>query len=390
MKPEQIISKDSQLKDLLLQLTEMLIANGAAFNPRLQIVYDDNGLSLHTTGGEDFSSEYLSVPTELMPSIDDYQFSIENGKIRCIPIQETSDVKKILMELMVQIYNLTDKIGLQAISSPFYNLRGHYELLNELVRVRANSKTERYLSLIRQNEWDTLLVETFLNSRVFKLKDRENLFFYPVLIPVIDYCNHRHEAKSFKLNENRKRISIIADGNEKANQIYVRYNDFDYLDTFLTYGFVEENAPFLFSIPVTVTLESGMRLSFTGSVQKPKKKLPDWMKSLNSMPVLVKQEKDGFTFSSIAIPNQKNPNKFRKILNMILVMVEPKQSEAIREKDLVCIEEKIILENRFYYHSLQERMNPIITDTNVSKYMKKQLRYLCSFSLEHLKNHKDE
>ena len=387
----KIISTDNKITNLLKDILNILLEHGAMFDAQLQIHYNENGLSLHSVGIVNHLKRYLDIPTSLMPCIDNYSFSIEGEKLLCKSIDEKDEIREKLMYLMVDIYNQTDKIPFQKVSSPFYNLKENREFLNLLlISKQNNQKTEAYIKNIDEEDYDKLLIDTFLGTRIFNLKSTNGDL--TILMPMIDYFNHSFNAKGYqRVTENdRDALYVESTPKENSSEPYVKYNNYDSLDTLLYYGFVDATSPFLFSIELTIALEDGRKIDVTTTNLSIKKELPKALAPLRAvLPVIMQKDEKSVKVSRVAIPNKLYPVSLRKSIRVILSVInkEKELSEAQIKKQVILIEKEIIKQNLQHYVTLQENLQPILEDNSVSDYIKEQLELLIKHNIKHIKNY---
>jgi len=391
LKIPTIISTDNKITNLLAELLDILLQHGASFDAQLQIHYDENGLSLHSVGIVNHLKKYLDIPTSLMLSIENYSFSIEDEKLLCKSRDEKDAIREKLMYLMVDIYNQTDKIPFQKVSSLFYNLKENREFLNLLLVPKENNKkTEAYLKNIDEEDYDKLLIDTFLGTRTFHLKNTKG--HLSILMPMIDYFNHSSYAKGYQRVTTTDRDTLYVESTPKENssELYVKYNNYDSLDTFLYYGFVDTTSPFLFSTAVTIALEDGREIEITTANVSIKKELPKALAPLRAvLPAVIGKDKNSVKVSRVAIPNKLYPASLRKSIRVILSVINKDKTltEAEIKKQVLFIEKEIIKKNLQYYVTLQENLQPILEDNSVSDYIKEQLELLIKHNIKHIKNY---
>ena len=383
-----IITQNIQVKQKLSTLIEILISNNAIFDNNLEIHYDNNGLSIHCANDALCVKKRITIPTTIMPCINDYEFGIKDNKLTCKTKSSANAIHDKIMFLMIDIFNLTDKISTQKNSNIFYNLKNHRNFLSLLVSPIKNKEIDYYLNLLDKGKLKTLILQTFINTRKFNLQDKGT--FQPVILPFLDYFNHKVTTKGFQYIKNKKSIYVETSiANKRETQQYVSYNYFDALETLIYYGFTDTSTPLLFSIPMTIVLNNTFILEIKNTNFRILKneKISKNLLLIKEIIPNIKKDDNKITISKLVIPSVQLPYALRKILHLVLNEIAIETSQEIRLSMIKAIEKQLIENNLTYFVNLKAKLNEIMQYDDISTYIKEQLHTLVQHNIRHLKNY---
>ncbi len=385
---EQIISDNSTTRSLLTELSTLLIEHGAWLHKDLKIVEKDGHLSIHIDKFDSQRKNYMRVPISLMPALEDYRIHLDQGRIKADYQGETpNSVTTKVMELMLELYNATNKLTSWKSCSPFCALHNLPDLWTKLLNVRGNqAKSLHYIDLINQQQFDQLYIDSFLGSRCFNLKTRfleqENIDDnednrdnedQSVLLPLIDFLNHDLAAEPFDINQQQKILSMRTYGrpNPESRELFIRYNQYDAVDTFLFYGFVDRNSPWLSSIPLQFNF-AGRSFRVVGRSIGcfMKGKLDKAVQDLRLfLPIMRKNNEEDIILNKLVIPGEKAPRALRRVLFRVLHQAFPQWGEVQLKNRIQTLENLVVNQNLAYWQSLlgmaeayEERKEPVFSE----------------------------
>lgn len=166
-----LISTDNpDLKNKLVSLVALVQSHGAFLDKNLHIIHSGTQLSVHINNYDSDFKKLIEIPISLMPEINDYEFTLKNEKIVCKPKRGIDTLQSNIMQLMIEIYNETDKIREHKNSNLFYNLKNHKEFLKYLLHVEKSDKVKKYLELLDENKIEELLLESFFLQELSVIK----------------------------------------------------------------------------------------------------------------------------------------------------------------------------------------------------------------------------
>lgn len=322
-----------------------------------------------------FASEYFTktqsimrVPLSTMPIISDFEVTVRNDSFCIKSNQEVAtEVQREVMALVIEYYNQTNALSAWRASSPWLSLSTNQRILNQLLKARETTKkSQELLDLLELGKKDLLLSQTFLTSRQFNLLEPQQLAadrstpYKPqkVLLPIIDLFNHDMSANGFQIQAQSAQPSMRVFGrpDPETREIFVRYNLYDPVDTYLYYGFVDERAPYLSSVALDLECQ-GRSFDITATGGLLKGKIADGLKDLRIfLPVISKTDR-GLTLSKLIIPGEAAPRALRRVLALALRQLDL-TNETLRA-EVLRIEAEVIERNREYWKEMQDLAAPL-------------------------------
>ncbi|GAA0353480.1 hypothetical protein GCM10009092_17320 [Bowmanella denitrificans] len=330
--PSHRVDGDNQHAiDVTKKLITTLEKNGAFFDQRIRFVIFDGNLSIVTSQSIEDPTVLMSVPVRCMPLLDDYEFSIDTSyQLICTPKKVPMNSESVpIMQLLIELYNATGKIQQWKDVYPLTALAAHPELLNKLCESKRHSSSlNAMLDLLRSEKNEELLISSYFSSRRFSYNQKtlktagvrtHNEVEYG-LLSVIDFLNHSMHVPGYSVNEDKPSIEVAGNKLNSGDEIFVRYNFDDPVITYLTYGFVDEHAPWFFSVPLEFQISNGLNirvLNCTGAVNNAK--IPKEMQGLRDfLPSTFALEDNRLDISSLVIPGKDRWTSLMMIVNFIL------------------------------------------------------------------------
>lgn len=390
-----VIEGDRGATPPVRELCALLGAHGCWFNPDLLIRLREGQIGLFSRHPHQDRRSYIRLPLSLMPCQDDFHFSLSNGGLGCQPLTDRATApQQQIMQAVVALYNANSKLEWWGQTFPLLALEDHPELLTAICQAKThNPKLNKYLALAAQGEREKLLVESFLGSRVFRLtgeqrrraglderKQSEDL----VTLPVIDLFNHRIAAEPYVINHQPPPSSmrVFARPDPESGELFVRYNLYDAVDTYLFYGFVDSTAPWLGSIPMV--LEAGGRVRYqvlnTGAASPGK--LPKNLQDLRLLMPNISRRKGVACLSRLLIPGPAAPRSLQRILAHLV----RRQLSEVGQNELLtlvaALEEQLIEANLQWWRHLSKKVGTLAEEHPLAQ--------LCRQSTAHIERYRKE
>lgn len=385
---------DPALTNLLTDLTTLLEANGAWFNPDMVIDADEYGnITIKSASGQSDRRSFVRIPLAVMPRQQEYDVTLNRDNLQCSPLSKDTDpLQTEIMEQMTAVYNACNKVGHWITASPLFALDRWPDVKTLLFQAKANTpKFQHFQTLLDAGDIDKLKIESFLGSRVFHLLPQ---FLQapgqdvpgkgqPVIMPIIDYFNHRFQAEGYSVQNTPPPPSMRVFGVPDPDtwEVSVRYNLYDPVDTFLFYGFVDTRSPWLASTPMTLDLPDGRKLNVLNTGGSIKKQLPSAVKDLRLyLPMVKDPDKEEVKINKLMIPGSAAPKALQRVLAGLLKSL---CKDLDRQQQLQWVEkmETAVLEtNRQWWHKLGEKASTLPEETGAAA----DLRTLCALANKHL------
>ena len=359
-----IASDSTAVANAITRLLESLGKHGARFNDRLAIICRDGELSIRTTAMLPPEQVLIGLPAECLLPVDDFQLSLSGNVIRISDHNPAvSPARREIMERVIDVFNLTDKVS-----------RHRFSTLSSLRRVRPEVYALLCSGRIAQAEQppvrpsrndpaiDDLLDTRTLVYRLDPASSRHTL----VMMPIIDYCNHHPFAHPYSPAVDpagRRMLTIRAFCPDPVTrECFARYGIYDSYDCFLHYGFVDRQTPFVISIPIEIALPSlGTLTIHAWPMHSPRTELPGEIADLWFYLPAFKIDKAtrSAEVSHLMIPHENEPYALRRILGVILRQIEPALTERPISAIIETIEQQILSANAEFYRNLAAYLRDI-------------------------------
>ena len=122
----KIASDSTIVASAITRLLESLGKHGARFNDHLAISCRNGELSIHTTTIVPPEQVLIGLPAECLLPVDDFRLSLSGSVIRILDHNPAvSPARREIMERVIDVFNLTDKVS-----------RHRFSTLSSLRRVR--------------------------------------------------------------------------------------------------------------------------------------------------------------------------------------------------------------------------------------------------------------
>jgi len=351
----EIDSDSASVAAAIANLLTLLQRSGGRFDDRLVIRSREGELSVHTKAGGPPDRIIMQLPPECLLPVEAFRLTLSGDDIVVADHDpEISPARMEIMQAVLKVLNLTQKIPRHRFSSPAWLERESPALYDRLSVGRSKPATpaaSRNDPLV-----DNLLDTRTLAYRLDPASDHHSL----VIPPVIDFLNHHPFAAPF-LSEGDGRGNPVLAIKEfcpdpRTRECYVRYGIYDSYDTFLHYGFVEKEAPFVISIPLEVTLPALGKLTVHAqSGRAPHRKLPKAIADLwFYLPAFTVDRTRGSAEAGyLMIPQRNAPRALRRVLGVILHEIKPRLNQVEISTIIAAIEPEILARNVEFYQDLQ-------------------------------------
>lgn len=406
-KHKRIVGQSASTIKVIEQLVSLLEEMGAKFHKSICFVECGGNLSIinNASVGISVPIKQIQVPLKCMPLLCDFEFSISEKQINAYPVKKPKNLSSVpVMEVMIALYNKTNKIDYWQNTYPLLTLREHPEFVELLYRnVMGSLKLKTFKELYDNQSWDELCLQSFIGSREFKYSQSKlanakittDNDYEKGFLSVIDFLNHKHDGASYKINNTDDFMEVIASPTGESNEIVVQYNLLDPVRSYLIYGFVDLNSAVLFSVVTNIILLSGLQLNIMSlPAQAPSEVYKNVYHLRDYMPASIRRSGNIITLSALTIPNNTNSDTLPQVIQAVIEKcdVEGVYTDKVKlQVEVDYIEKILILKNTQYWQQLSNLFKQTIeSDINVLATTKADLSNLCDFSLKHLSNYKKE
>lgn len=396
-----IIQSDNKaIGKSFLRLEKLLVDNGAWFDSNLSIVCKGKAVSIRMMGPSKQGDVIMKVPQKLLVPALPLNFSIKENKFVIDPDKDKlSPIQIKIAKLMVNVYNATDKIGFYKKECPWVTFRKAPDLMDSLLHARTTnentkSKQDFLHNLTGSMSLAEFVCKDFVMTRVLGHKDKKDGELIQKIMPVVDYLDHDYRASGFvfpdKSPGKSKKPNFLRIHNSQPfpsrPECYVAYGTYDALDTFLSYGFINEEVPFLRSIPLKIPVRDlpGKLLVNSYPAVRNEKKLHKQLDDLRRfMPMVNKSaDCDGLVLSHLIIGLTTTPNALRRVLR---VLIRTLAGESVLPKFVIDrtheTERYVIEKNIAFYESF---LKEVEADQKTPAALKNQMYHIASIQLNKL------
>jgi len=332
--------------------------------------YIDDDASIMDVGGgtsvfvsDAYDSEFLfKLRHEHLIPYDHFDFDIEGDDIVIAHHDRNDNPFHLdMLEQMIGLYNESGKFTFHRNTHPFLQYDSSPELVKHLMRGRQGQSVDVIGGMLGKAEFfDELVLLTFfnsrlLNSRLYSKDSKQSA----VLIPIMEFMNHHHAGATFE-NLYSKKSNVLSVQAimpvSGSRECFTRYGRFDSLDTYLHYGFVDEGAPYVRSVPLRLDLDGvGTILIGSNSSNIPIQDIPAYLRDLAFYFPRTSFSKGHkvVELSHLFIPGEKARFSMRRILAYVIQALEPSIDEASCHSYVEDVERQILKLNIEYYDEIK-------------------------------------
>lgn len=364
-----IKADNSEVEKVLNSLTHELTHGGGWLHPDLIIRERDGELSVEMERADVEGEKIILLNEDAILFMEDFDVTLKDGVLSCTTQENSNatDTQKKLMETMLELYNITDKIKHCEATDFWLNVSDKREIFDPLMKARTMGPGVKKLSSIVQGglseeKRDKFLIERYFQSRVLgwggKTEEgRESEGKHQVLMTVIDFLNHHAFGARF-MSPNHETLEVSCRQPVKgSNECYGFYGIMDALDTYLRYGFIDSEATVIRSVPLQIDIPNLGRIVV-------KSGMPAWVKKLSLikpiqdlrlfMPAIQKKQ-DVITVSHLFIPVNGSPYALKRILGLCVAQLAGRPLGEEKHRKILSEAEAYVKEvNLKFYKDLRK------------------------------------
>jgi hypothetical protein len=359
------IAADNPLVAGCLQKSVTLATEaGTVLSDALVIKCVDGGLSVEAAP-ERTGETLIRLPSSCHVPAELFELAVSGGNIVMSAHEpELASECVAQMEMLLELYNLTGKLDHHRRTSPWSLLAIHSELLAQIGQRLPDDLSAMSDRFTSSGDGEELMLASFLHTRTFDFRETENAPPFPLLLPIIDFMNHHLQGSpvQFEGQPDREFSAIVkrsAPVPGGGNECFVFYGLYDAFDTWMSYGFIDENASFVRSIPMTVELPrfGTLRIANFIGFRRPED-LPAEMRDIHFLiPKFLARRPRQLGVTSMLIPAPPMWETFQRILGYLINEISPGHPQ---QRDLALLaEQQILAANEAYYANLAARLRSL-------------------------------
>jgi hypothetical protein len=387
-----ILSDNREIERSLKKNVTLLAKAGAEFSDDLVIKCVDGMLSVEASPAST-GKMLIRLPWDCLFPVEFFELCVADDKIAMLSHEAALTGECVArMEALLELYNLTDKLARHRRTDPWPLLASHPELLKHIVPRLPGDLYAMFQKFLVSGNNDELMVASFLHTRAYDYRETENAPALPVLMPVIEFLNHHLQGAPVELEDQpdndrfltiKRSVPVPGAGNE----CFAFYGLYDVFDTWMSYGFLDEIAPFVRSIPMTIDLPRLGTIRLANFVKiRPHEDLPPPVIDLHLfIPKLLARRGDHIEVASLLLPGPRAPDALRRTLFFLINEMSPGYPQ---QGDLVMqAEEQIVAANRTYYANLLASLQTLRLKDPLQGPILDGFVRMCGLQLERIQNY---
>lgn len=384
---------NATLRNLIEDLHAQLVKMGSYIHPDIEIIENEGQVSLHLLNTSS-DTPLFKIPHAALIPYDLFDLDINGDKIVMDSHHSGATEEQIkIFETIIALYNVTDKISLHKQTHPWFAFNEHKDILDLLFSAREGRDIDIIQSHIHNPDfYNELVLLTFFKSRLVSCalnkKDSEPQYVVP---PLIEFMNHHPQGAGFDMLYHPDASFMQIDAKTPiANntECFTSYGRFDAMDSYLHYGYVNEDAKFLRSIPLHLNI-LGLGDFTIRSLDLPvhKSDIPDSLKGLDFyMPrITIDHEKKSAELSHLFIPHENARYSLRRILEYTLSLLAADMPEEKRFAYIGLIENEVMQANSDFF----SKLNYQIEKKKAKKAPKNSIKLISKIASTHIEKYKN-
>jgi hypothetical protein len=387
-----LIASDNQdvVRSIQRNLT-LLTEAGATFSANSVIKCIDGPLSIEAPP-DSAGTMLIRLPLDCLLPIEFFQLSVADDNI-IISSHEPALASECvqLMEALLELYNVTCKLAWHRRTSPWSLLASHPELLMHVAQRLPNDLLAMFEKFIASGNNDQLMLDSFLHTRAYDYRDNEKAPPLPVLVPGIDFLNHHLQGAPVQLMDQPDNPSVIISRSipvpGAGNECFACYGLYDSFDTWMSYGFIDNSASFVRSVPMTIDLPQVGTIRVANFTKiRDQKDLPQSVVDLHLfIPQLLARKGKYIEVAALLLPGPQAPDALRRTLSFLTNELSPAPAQR---RDLVMqAEDQIITANRTYYVNLLAPLQALTLRDPLQGPIRDNFVRMCDLQLAHIEKY---
>jgi hypothetical protein len=270
---------------------------------------------------------------------------------------------------LIALYNALEKPRQWARQSPWLTLWDDPALLGLLVHADRPFGLPPELALYQGRAWARLLAHSFIRSRAFALRPPEGGPACQVLLPLLDALDHHADAGRFTRTHapGAEGAQVPALTVPEARPVAgsdacrVAYNVLDAQQSLLHYGFLDESAAYLLSVPLRVPLGGGASLHVLAATGRYAEPLPPERAPLRAwLPRVLRAPPEVLAVTRLPLPPARQADTLHAVLETLIARRWPLWSAARRAEAAAAAANGLLAVNQRYHARTAE----LLTDAH--------------------------
>ena len=377
-----IESNNPEIQKHLEHLVALVRESGGWIHPYTKIESFDSDLRVLIEGRLRQDEKFIKLPMRALLNTEKLNIKLIGDEFSCAPDEDAgiSKIQRDLADAMLNLYNLTGKAKWLRENSFWLGMADYPELFDKILATRSVGKAlqERRDMVVKGLKGKALtdfIGENFIKTRVLGHKDIDTDITNRSIMPVIDFLNHHWSGSGFSFsnpkNEQEKGPNILSvqvrQPFQNSNECFAFYTPMDCLDTLFSYNFVDEEAPFVRSVPIELEVEDIGKIVIRGMTNTMNKnKLNKKITDIRAfIPIQVEKSPDEHTkiLSHLLVPSLQKPLALRRTLSILISNFSGNKmdTQAVTARTLKA-EEEVIAKNLAVYTDIRNDIKQVIAE----------------------------
>ncbi len=391
MSAVSIVSDDQDVERSLERNLKLTTEVGAAFSNDMVIKCLDGALSVEAPR-ESVGKPLISLPFDCVLPVDFFQLSVAEDNI-IISSHEQGLTNECVtrMEALLELYNLTRKLAWHRRTSPWTLLALYPELFEHVRLQLANDLVTMFSKFATSGDEDALTLASFLHTRAYDYREYENAPPLQVLLPVIEFLNHHLQGAPVQLedgpDDNGALMTIKRSVSISGNECFAFYGLYDSFDTWMSYGFIDESAPFVRLVPMTIDLPrvGTIRLANFARLRDHAELAQSVIDLHVFIPKVLAKRENSLDIASLLLPGPAMPGALRRTLRFLINELVPGHPQQ-RQLALQAEQEVVAATRKFYANLTAALQSLALKDVPQSQILFNFLR-MCELQLARIDNY---
>ena len=360
----KISSDNPKTQQSMKTLCDYLERNGGYISDDIEIYDIDSSTSIRAHA-DNVSGYIFKLPHDLLVPYDNFDFDIDGQDIVIAHSDPSvSEHHLEVLKRMVELYNVSGKFKEHLKTHPLLKYDSNPELVRSLLNARQGPDIKIISEIIGKPDfYDELALLTFFKSRLLHCNIND-MQAKPtaVMIPVVEFMNHNPAGAGFDnlYSKQGGHLAIKASMPVAPDNLecFTNYGRFDALDSYLHYGFGEESAKYVRSVPLKIDLGDGGTLSIKAfNTSVPQEIIPPHLSDMSFYFPMVHFDHTHkiAELGHVLIPQENARFSMRRLLEYVINILNPDINE---EKARACIsrsENQIVRSNLEYYEKIEQK-----------------------------------
>lgn len=345
--------ENTELEQQLRRMETLARDAGSSFSERVVVCEKNGDFSVETEGPADQSAPLMTIAHECLIPVDQVTLELEGDDLVIREMgADWSDTRRRMCEMLVDFYNMSGKIKQCRQTSPKIALLDFPAVQERILAAQTDQLLIGIRNQVERKGVDFALIHAFLRSRTSVIKLPGDAGFGTGMIPFLELMNHQLAGAPFQVVDQGQQVmeqKCIAGSDE----CFSHYGMLGAMDSFILYGFVDQRAGIVRSVPITIDLPDLGKIRVLGNQARYNQLLPERLRDLQNLFPTIGLDDGVVTASCLVIPDRQRPRALARVLAPIIGNMAEQMGVKPHPDSLKLAEAQVILENLRFYKDLK-------------------------------------